>query len=356
MTHIETALPYVLATLTAGAVLAYVLMDGWDLGVGILLPLIARRADTTIMFESIAPFWDANEILLLVGGLTLIMGLPVAYAMLLPHVYTPLAILFVSFGLRGLGYELNDRGGPFPRFCLWAFAVGSIVAALSQGWLAGLLVEGIAPAGTRSIYETIGRQLYPAICAVALLGGYALLGCCWLIFKTQDTVQVFGREVGFSALLFTAAWLVITCAWTPFASPGIARRWLATSPLPVLSVLPVVAIFFGWKLRRSLWAPRKARPLVWASLLIVAAFGIAVSLFPVIVPFASTMLAAADKGTSLDLAALGLIVVFALMILYLLLVYRLVRGKLSPLVAKPPLGPHVGSQRTSGRDRELHLS
>ncbi len=135
MSGIDSALPLIFAGLTLGSVLAYVLMDGWDLGVGILLPLVARRSDTQALFDSIAPFWDANETWLVFGGMMLLTGFPLAYATLLPHVYLPLFLMLVSLVVRGVSYEFQDQGGVLQRLWQLAFALGSIVAALCQGWI-----------------------------------------------------------------------------------------------------------------------------------------------------------------------------------------------------------------------------
>ncbi len=354
------ALPPVFAALTAGSVLAYVLMDGWDLGVGILYPLVARRADALALFESIAPFRGANETWLVLGGMMLLAGLHLAYATLLPRIYSPLFIMLVSLLLRGVGYEFQGHGGMLERLWEWIFALASMAVALCQGWILGLTVEGIEPrAGAGGTLEMIGRQLFPLACGVGVLGGYALLGSCWLIAKTRGALQVFGREVGLSALALTGVLLLAISVWMSLASPHVARRWLTPNPFAVSWVLPAAAVLFGWRLKQSLWGGREARPLLWAILLFMAAFaGVAVSIYPFILPYRHTVFEAAHDGGTAWFAGIGVIIVILLLtIFYLSLAYRAFRGEV--LQTKDDAiapAPHIGARRTSGQRTDLHLS
>ncbi len=354
-----SALPPALAALTAGSVFAYVLLDGWDLGSGILCPLVARRVDASRLFDSIAPFWDGNEIWLVFGAIMLLAGFPPAYAALMPHIGLPLFIMLAGLVLRGVGYEFQGHGGVLQRLWQLAFAAGSIAAALCQGWMLGLVVEGIDPqAGGAGTLEMIGRRLFPPACGVGVLGGYALLGSCRLISKTRGALQVFGREVGLSALILTAVLLIAISAWTLMANAHVARRWLAPSHLSVSWLLPAAAIFCGWRLKKSLWGSRDGQPLLWATGLFLTVFaGIAVSLYPFILPYRYSVFEAANDAASLRLAGLGVVIVLPLMIVYPAIAHRTFRRRvLREGCPGTESAPHMGARRTSGQESELHLS
>lgn len=359
MIEADHVLPLIFAALTAGAVLAYVLMDGWDLGVGILLPLVARRTDAITLFDSIAPFWDANETWLVFGGTMLLSGFPLAYSTLLPHIYVPLILMLVNLALRGVSYEFQAQGGALQRLWQWLFALGSIAVALCQGWILGLTVEGFAPtAHFRGILYLLARQLFPSLCSVGLVGGYALLGCCWLILKTQGAVQILGREVGQVALLVTGVLLIVISIWTPLTTAYVAQRWFVADHRAALWLLPAAAMLFAWRLKRSLWGSRDARPLLWAILLFVVAYaGIIVSIYPFIVPYRYTVFDAANDTRSLRFEAIGVSIVLPVTILYLSLAYRVFRGKL-PQSTDGDLAtiPHIGARHTSVQCADLHLS
>ncbi len=221
-----------------------------------------------------------------------------------------------------------------------------------------LIVEGVEPPGGEAgSLEMFGRGLFPLVCAVGVLGGYALLGTCWLILKTRGALQIFGREVALPALILTGAALAAISVWTPMISPYVARRWFASGHLAVLWVLPAAACFFGWRLKKSLWEGRDSRPLLWAILLFLTGFtGIAVSVYPFIVPYRYTVLDAANDAAALRFAGVGVLIVLPITILYLSLAYRVFHGKVlergEPDVAS---APHIGARRTSVQPADLHM-
>ncbi len=199
VTPSASALPPTFAALTAVFALAYGLIDGCALGAGILFPLLARRADTQPLFDSITLLWGANVLILVSGGILFLTGFPLAYSTLLPMVYVPLLIMLVSLVLRGVGYECQGRNSALQPVWQWSFSLGSIAATLCQGWMLGTIVEGIGAQPDSGELERIVRLLLPLTCSVGLLGGYTLLGSAWLIWKTRGALQVLGREVGFSS-------------------------------------------------------------------------------------------------------------------------------------------------------------
>jgi cytochrome bd ubiquinol oxidase subunit II len=353
-----SVLHIVFGALSAGAVLAYVLLDGFDLGVGILCPLVARKADTDTLFDSIAPFWDASEIWLVFGGLMLLVGFPRAFAAILPHLSSPLCLMLVSLVLRGVSYKFQFQGRMWRRLWQLVFAFGSVAVGLCQGWMVGLILEGIEPPANQSFIATVGRDVFPFVCGVGMLAGYALLGCCWLIVKTEGALQVFGREVGFSALILTGAMLAVVSVWTPLISAHVAPRWLTPAHLAVLSVLPAMAAFAGSRLWKSLWGLWGGAPLLWAILLLLVAFAtFAAGIYPLIVPYGYTLTEAANDSISLEWAGVGVAIVLPFTILYQSLAHRVFRGKVLRSGAQALPGvPHIGSRRTSSQPVDLHMS
>jgi cytochrome bd ubiquinol oxidase subunit II len=357
MSHSNDWLPLAYATLTAACFAAYVLMDGWDLGVGILYPLVARRADRDQLLQTIEPFWDANETWLVFGGMVLLLGFPLAYSQLLTQLYVPAIAMLLALVLRGVSYEFRYQGGALREFWGFVFAAGSILAAFAQGCMLGRVVEGLAPTDSLSPVLTALRDGFPLVCGIGLIGGYALLGACWLILKTEDALQTMAREVGQSALLLTAILLIIVSTFTPLVSPHVASRWLTSNGWVLAAVAVTSHCAVLWKLWSSLWRSNDRRPLQWATALFILSFvGIAFSLFPYIIPYQYTLFEAANDPATLRFAGVGICIVLPVVILYLGLGYRVFRGKTVRQVALPMEAPSVAARKTSGHQADLHMS
>lgn len=344
------------AALAALSVLAYVLMDGWDLGVGILYPLVARDRDQEVMLDSIAPFWDANETWLVFGGMMLLVGFPIAYASLLSSLYLPLILMLVSLVVRGISYEFRHHGGPLRTVWGKAFSFGSIFAGLAQGWMLGLIVGGAA--ADDGVQSTGLIQIaFSASCAVGLVGGYALLGCCWLILKCDGPLQTMGREVGHAALILALLLLAAACVWTPLISPYVTARWFSSTTPLTLWLLPLATLFSAWRLWKNLWSIDDWRPLLWAVIFFFGAFCcLAASVFPYIVPYQHSLFDVANDPASLRFSSVGVLVILPITAVYLLLGYRVFRGKGSAHHHETPYrSPHIGSRRSSGPS-DLHMS
>src|SRR6266849_1255255 len=187
-------LPVLLGLAVVFSVVMYVVMDGFDLGVGILFPFAPSDADRAVMISSIAPFWDGNETWLVMGGTLLLAAFPLAYATLLPAFYVPLLTMLFALILRGIAFEFRFRASRFRNVWDWAFSGGSLLAALCQGmvlggFIAGIPVEGRAFAGGTYDFLTA----FAVVCGLGLAAGYALLGAAWLIFKTAATTAAYGN-------------------------------------------------------------------------------------------------------------------------------------------------------------------
>jgi cytochrome bd ubiquinol oxidase subunit II len=217
----------------------YVVLDGFDLGVGILFPFAPRPADRDLMIETLAPVWDGNETWLVLGGMVLLTAFPGAFAILLPAYYVPLALMLFALILRGISFEFRAQGGPLQFAWTVAFAGGSALAAFCQGAILGSFVGGG--------FQVVGGRfaggpfdwlnLFSIITGFGVIAGYGLLGACWLIWKTKDDTQIFARELAFTTLLSTGAAIVVVSLWTPLSVPQIAERWFALGASRLAAVL-----------------------------------------------------------------------------------------------------------------------
>jgi cytochrome bd ubiquinol oxidase subunit II len=345
------------AAVTAAAILAYILTDGWVQGVGILYPLVARQTDRDLLLESIVPLWKANEIWLILGAVLLLIGFPTAYSLLLTQLYFPIVALLFALVVRGASHAFRYRGGELRRIWALAFAGGSILATLAQGYLVGRLIEGAGGDDVTSGWIGWVRQLFPIICGFGLLGGYGLLGASWLISKADGALQVMGREVSPSSLILTATVMVAVCVCTPLVSPHVAHRWFGPSMRIVLVLFVATAAVIFWQLWTGPWRKADHRPLQWAAAFLVIAFaGVAISLYPYIVPYQFTFYDLANDPTFLKFAGLGLCVVLPVFVLYLARGYRSRRGKIRRTDIPVAASPALASRKTCGNNVDLHLS
>jgi cytochrome bd ubiquinol oxidase subunit II len=349
--------PLLCAGVAAAAILAYVLMDGWELGIGILYPLVARQADRDLLFESIEPLWGANETWLALSVLLLLLAFPTACSLLLTQLYLPILAMLFALALRGVSYGFRYRTGALRRIRGVAFAGGSILAALAQGYMVGRLIEGVGGNVVASGLVGWLRGLFPIACSLLLLGGYGLLGACWLILKSEGALQVMAREVSHSTLVLATTLMAAVCLFTPMVSPHVADLWYDPSIRLVLALIAAAVGILIWRLWSSLWRISNHRPLQWAVIIFVLAFaGIALGVYPYIVPYEFTLDELASDPASLRFAGIGLYMVLPVVILYLLLGYWTFRGKTRRAPMPMVLTPALASRKTCGHNVDLHLS
>lgn len=354
-------LAYVAFAIIALAVLLYVLMDGWDLGVGILFPIAALEQERDEMMESIAPFWGRNETWLVFGGVTLFAAFPAVYALTLQALYLPVMVMLFALVFRGISFEFRSHAKVSKTFWNWAFALGSIIAAFSQGMMLGKLVQGVqlqqGPYG-----QTFTITLFPILCGMAMVSGYALLGSAWLVYKTDGATQIFGREVSRAAWLLTMALFSIACVWTPLSVANVARRWF-TLPGSLLffavAVALVTAAIVFW---RSIWNSQSdARLLLLAVAMTVLAFiGFAGTIWPYAIPYSVSIVEGAGDPASIRFALVGIVVVLPVVLTYQLYAYRVFGGKAHDAEVSygtsMPSRPGIHARRTHEHEPRLHLS
>jgi cytochrome d ubiquinol oxidase subunit II len=321
-------LALVFAGLMAVSILAYVVLDGYDLGVGLLLKATPDVAERDRMVASIGPFWDANETWLVLGVGLLLVAFPVAHGMVLTALYLPVALMLVGLTLRGVAFEFRAKAGNATDKRRWdmAFAGGSALAALTQGWMLGRYVLGFA--------EGWGALLFALLSALGVAAAYAFIGACWLIWRTEGALQKRAVAWARMTLWVVAAGIVGVSLATPLASPRIMARWFEMPNLLLLAPLPLAtaALVVGLaSLLRHMPLPGDAlrRVPFWAAvaLFCLSFAGLAWSFFPYIVPERLTLFQAASAPESLSLILIGAAFVLPVILAYTVLAWRIFGGK-----------------------------
>jgi cytochrome bd ubiquinol oxidase subunit II len=322
-------LPLVWSGVIAFAVFMYVLLDGFDLGVGILFPFARERAERDVMMNSIAPIWDGNETWLVLGGGGLLAAFPLAYATLLPALYLPVMVMLFGLIFRGVAFEFRHSTGT--RVWLWdlAFAGGSVVATFAQGIVLGAFVTGFAYENGRVIGGSfLWLTPFNLTVGVCLLGGYALLGATWLIMRTQGLVQERSYAQAFTLAILVAVGMGLISASTPLTHPEVAARWFAFPNLLLLMPVPIVTVGVWVTLLRSLGNREEKRPfLLSVGLFVLGYLGLAVSMWPYLVPRHLTIWDAAAPPTSQGFLLVGVVVLVPIILAYTAYSYWVFRGK-----------------------------
>jgi cytochrome d ubiquinol oxidase subunit II len=313
----------------AVAVFMYVLLDGFDLGVGILFPFAPDHASRDLMMASVAPIWDGNETWLVLGGIALFAAFPLAFAIIIPAVYFPILFMLLGLIFRGVAFEFRHvaRSSRFQ----WdrAFFWGSLVATFAQGCVLGKFVRGFAVQG-RQYAGTSWDWVEPFVLAVGvgLVFGYVLLGATWLVLKTEGPLQEWARGKARLGLYGVLAFIAMVSIWTPLLDARIAERWFAWPNLAFLAPVPLATATLAWWLWRSLARGREAAPFVAAlGLFAMCYLGLAISLFPFVVPPSITLRDAAAAPQSQAFLLIGTVFLLPIILMYSGWSYWVFRGK-----------------------------
>ena len=336
-------LPLIWSVLIATAVMLYVLLDGMDLGVGILTGLARSDEERNLMTASIEPVWDGNETWLILGGGGLFAAFPLAYAILMPAFYLPVLLMLAALIFRGVAFEFRHKAVRKPTRLFWngAFFGGSLAAALAQGLILGGFIQGVEVEG-RSFAGGAFDWLSPftILVAISVAIGYSLLGACWLVLKTQGEEQKRARRFALYALAGVALCFAAVSLATLSIDPRVTERWgfsmdhinpvkllpLAPIPLAGMALVILAARDLLWDVNAPDW-----RPYVYsAGIFLTGYLGLAVSLFPTIVPFEVDIWQAAARDNALGLMLVGAVIMLPVILIYTGYVYSLFWGKVQP--------------------------
>jgi cytochrome bd ubiquinol oxidase subunit II len=279
-------LPLVWAAILALAVFLYVLLGGYDLGLGVLFPLAPSHKDRDAMMSSVAPFWDGNETWLVLGGGGLLAAFPLAYSVMLPALYLPIILMLIGLILRGVAFEFRFKADRYGYLWDLAFAGGSILAALMQGITIGAFVQGFAVANNQYAGGPFDWLTpFSLVTAIALVSGYVLLSAGWLIMKADEALREWAYGVARYALIAVAAFILIFSLWTPLLHPEIAARWFKPANMVMLSPVPLITVASVAGLWLALEQRQRYTPFLLGMVLFMLCYtGLAVSLFPFIIP------------------------------------------------------------------------
>jgi cytochrome d ubiquinol oxidase subunit II len=328
MTDIDVSLIW--AGVIFFGVMMYVVMDGFDLGVGMLYPFFPEREDRDVMMNTVAPVWDGNETWLVLGGAGLLAAFPLAYSVILSALYLPLIFMLLGLIFRGVAFEFRFKAHDHERH-LWdkAFIGGSTIAAFFQGVTLGFYIDGIPMIGRSyagGAFDWVAP--FPLFVGVGVVVAYTLLGCCWLIWKTEGELQRQMRSVAmplaWSLLLIIAAISI----WTPLTHEAIAERWFAMPNLLWLSPVPLLVGLAMLNLVLAIKRSHDFKPFLFALCLILLAYvGLGISLWPYVIPPEISIWDAAAPIQSQVFALVGTLAIMPLILIYTGWSYYVFRGK-----------------------------
>jgi len=324
----EWYLPVIWAGLIGTAVAMYVILDGFDLGIGILFPYAGNERERDQMMRTIAPFWDGNETWLVLGGAGLFVAFPKAYAVIMPAFYLPVIVMLLSLVFRGVAFEFRTVSHSKSGWSL-AFAVGSTLAAFSQGVILGGLIHGVPVVdGAYAGGALDWAKPFALLCGLALVAGYALLGATFLAMKTEGAAAARARTQAKIILLIVLAFMAAVSLWTPLAEPRIAARWFSLPNFYFLWPVPVVTALTAFLLWRWLENGREVPPFLAAiAMFLLGYLGLVISNFPYLVPPSLTVWETAAAPASQIFMLLGTLLLLPIILGYTAFIYWLFRGK-----------------------------
>jgi len=325
----DPMLTIIWAGIIAFAVAAYVVMDGFDLGIGILFPRFSVGGERDMAMNAIAPVWDGNETWLVLGGGGLMAAFPLAYAIVLPALYAPLIAMLLGLIFRGVAFEFRWRDPQHRGFWDFGFFAGSLLATLAQGITLGALLQGITIEG-RAYAGGWWEWLTPfsLLCGAALVVGYATLGATWLVMKASGKLHVKARGIAtLLAPILLIAIGVVSLA-TPFAEPQYFTRWFEWPGFLVTIPMPILVLGTGYLLWRDLESSYDYRPFFWTlGLFLLSMIGLAISIWPDAIPGRVTIYEAASPRESQIFMLIGAGIMVPLILGYTAWAYWVFRGK-----------------------------
>ncbi|MDR3518837.1 MAG: cytochrome d ubiquinol oxidase subunit II [Azospirillaceae bacterium] len=326
-------LPVIWAVIIGFGLMMYVVMDGFDLGIGLLFPFVRDPTDRDTMVNTVAPVWDGNETWLVLGGAGLMAAFPLAYAVLLSALYLPLVLMLAGLIWRGVAFEFRFKADAAHK-PLWntAFAGGSFVATFFQGVALGAYINGFVvtgPSYAGGAFDWLTP--FSLFTGLGLVVAYALLGSTWLIMKTAGSLH--RRMIRLSRMITMALLLVIAAVslWTPLAHPAIAVRWFTAPDIFFFLPVPILVLATTWTMLQVLRGETNVTPFLLALVLLFLGYsGLAISLWPHIIPPDITLRAAAAPPQSMGFALVGALFIIPVILGYTAWAYYVFRGKVKP--------------------------
>jgi cytochrome bd ubiquinol oxidase subunit II len=325
----EWYLPVIWAVLIGVAVAMYVILDGFDLGIGILFPVFTSDRHRDLMVNTVAPFWDGNETWLVLGGGGLWVAFPRAYAVLMPAMYIPIILMLLALVFRGVAFEFRSVARTSKPWWNRAFWLGSTLAGFFQGVILGGLIQGIKVANG----EYAGGALdwvtpFAFICGLGVIAGYALLGATWLVMKTEGEIANRAREHAKTLILLVLAFMAVVSIWTPLATERIAARWFSLPNILFLWPVPILTAAVAWCGWKWIADGREILPFfAGIGLFLLGYLGLVISWFPYLVPPSLTVWETAAVPASQIFVLLGVLLLLPIILIYIGFVYWLFRGK-----------------------------
>jgi len=315
----------------ATAVFMYVLLDGFDLGVGILAPLARDDDMRTLMMNTVAPIWDGNETWLILGGMGLLAAFPLAFAIIIPALYFPILLMLLGLIFRGVAFEFRLKKTSHRHWWDASFFGGSAVATFFQGVVLGMYVEGFTVTGRAFSGTSFDwMQPFPLATGVGLLFGYALLGATWLVMKTEGELQRRARRFALIALYGVLAFIAMVSVWTPILHEPIARRRFSVPNIFYLALVPMATALIAFATWRALHRDSDYVPFIGAMALFGMCYlGLGISLFPYVVPYAVTLWDAAATPSTQAFLLIGTLFLLPIIFMYIGWSYYVFRGKVA---------------------------
>jgi cytochrome bd ubiquinol oxidase subunit II len=324
-------LPLIWFGLIGTALFLYVLLDGFDLGVGVLFPFAPTDECRDRLMNSIAPFWDGNETWLVLSGGGLFAAFPLAYAILMPALYIPVILMLLGLIFRGVAFEFRFKATKSRPIWDYAFHFGSLGAAFMQGVILGAFVRGVEVEG-RSFAGGAFDWLnaYSIMTGMALVFGYALLGATWLVMKTDGVTRDWARKSASYVLGYVGLFLAVVSISMPMMNPEVKTLWFSLPNFFYLLPVPLVTVVLFGVIWHDLHQGREYRPfLLSVGVFLMGYLGLGISLWPWLVPFKITFRQAAAVAPSQSLLLVGTAVILPVVLTYTAFCYYLFRGKAS---------------------------
>lgn len=316
---------FIFAALIGFILIMYVLLDGFDLGIGILFPLTNNERERDQMMNAIAPVWDGNETWLVFGGAMLYGAFPIVYGTLLPILYMPLMLMLIALIFRGVSFEFRFKAHRSKPLWNWVFAISSITAAFFQGIVLGCFVQGFPK---DQALEYTWLTPFSLVTGIALICGYALLGATWMVIKSNKALQRKMVHAAKGFLVLVSLFLLLISIWTPLHNHNLFERWFSVPNIFVLAPLPLVTLWMIYLTWRSLDKGQEWRPFLYSILIFLCSYaGIAISVYPYLIPYHLSFWDAAAPEATLKFILVGVVIMLPILLTYTAYAYHVFRGK-----------------------------